>query len=199
MLLLTLRGTPTCYYGDEIGMEDVPIPFERYMDPAALQQPELFEIWGRDPERTPMQWDDSPNAGFTAPEATPWLPLAEDYHTRNVAAQENDPASMLNFFRRLTELRRAEPALNQGAYEEVDLGVAHVLAYRRTWAGGDGFLVMLNFGNEKKRLALSVTGQLVLSTDPGRAATTVQGTLTLAPNEGVIFKILAPELRNNRT
>ncbi len=72
MLLLTLRGTPTCYYGDEIGMENVFIPYEQTMDPAARQQPELFEIYGRDPERTPMQWDDSPNAGFTAPEATPW-------------------------------------------------------------------------------------------------------------------------------
>ena len=59
MLLLTLRGTPTCYYGDEIGMEDVPIPLEHCMDPAALQQPALFEVWGRDPERTPMQWDAS--------------------------------------------------------------------------------------------------------------------------------------------
>ena len=163
------------------------------MDPAALQQPALFEVWGRDPERTPMQWDASPNAGFTAPEATPWLPLAADYRARNVAAQDGDPASMLNFFRRLTELRRAEPALNQGDYEAVDLGVEGVLAYRRTWAGSDGFLVALNFGNQERRFTLSVpgslVGQLVLSTDPDRAAVTVQGTFTLAPNEGVVIRI----------
>jgi alpha-glucosidase len=88
MLLLTLRGTPTCYYGDEIGMVDVPIPFEECMDPAALQQPELYQVWGRDPERTPMQWDDSTHAGFARQGARPWLPLAADYRARNVAAQQ---------------------------------------------------------------------------------------------------------------
>src|SRR5690606_5835698 len=137
-----------------IGMEDVPIPFDQCMDPAALQQPDLFEIWGRDPERTPMQWDDSPNAGFTVPEASPWLPLAADYRTRNVAAQESDPDSMLNFYRALAALRRAEPALNRGAYEAVDLGVDDVLAYRRTWAGSDGFLVVLNLSDAAHDLDL---------------------------------------------
>jgi alpha-glucosidase len=77
MLLLTLRGTPTCYYGDELGMENVPIPLEMVQDPPAVNQPEIAHIVGRDPVRTPMQWDDSPNAGVSAPDAkSPWLPLA---------------------------------------------------------------------------------------------------------------------------
>jgi alpha-glucosidase len=193
MLLLTLRGTPTCYYGDEIGMEDVPIPFDQVKDPAAFQQPALYEVYGRDPERTPMQWDASPNAGFTAPEARPWLPLAADYRERNVAAQDGDTDSMLTFFRRLTALRRAEPALNRGAYEEVELEIEDVLAYRRTTPGHDGFLVALNFGKKGQRIDLSafssVGGQLILCTDSGRAVRTVQTTLALAPDEGVILRL----------
>ncbi len=206
MLLLTLRGTPTCYYGDEIGMEDVPIPFEQCMDPAALQQPELFEIWGRDPERTPMQWDDSPNAGFTAPDATPWLPLAADYRLRNVAAQDADPASMLNFYRALAALRRVEPALNRGDYEEVDLGIADaaatgdVLAYRRTWAGSDGFLMALNFGGNEQTLDLGVVGasdiSIVLSTDPDRTGSAVAVPFVLRPNEGVVLRLRGPANRD---
>ena len=99
MLLLTLRGTPTCYYGDEIGMEDVPIPPEMVQDPPAVNQPEIAHIVGRDPERTPMQWDASPNAGFAAAGVRTWLPVAADYVTRNVAAQSADPASFLSFYR----------------------------------------------------------------------------------------------------
>jgi alpha-glucosidase len=194
MLLLTLRGTPTCYYGDEIGMVDVPIPFEECMDPAALQQPELFQVWGRDPERTPMQWDDSTHAGFSRQGARPWLPLAADYRARNVGAQQNDPTSMLALFRQLTALRRAEPALNRGAIELVDVGVADVLAYRRTWAGSDGFLVLLNLSGNEHTIALAALGmeetKLVLSTYPDRGVTDVPPRLTLAPNTGVILRIV---------
>ncbi len=190
MLLLTLRGTPTCYYGDEIGMENVPIPFDQLQDPAALQQPELFEVYGRDPERTPMQWDDSPNAGFTTPDATPWLPPAADYRTRNVAAQEDDPASMLSLYRALTELRRAEPALNRGAYEEVDFGVPDVLAYRRTWAGSDGFLVVLNLGREARDIPLPKDFGVILSTNTTRRERSI-GVVphVLNANEGIIIRM----------
>ncbi len=115
MLLLTLRGTPTCYYGDEIGMENVPIPPEMVQDPPALNQPEIAHLVGRDPERTPMQWDATPNAGFAPAGVRTWLPLAPDFAVRNVAVQDQDPASFLSFYRRLTALRRAEPALSIGA------------------------------------------------------------------------------------
>ncbi len=108
-LLLTLRGTPTVYYGDEIGMENVHIPLERMVDPAGLQQPDSPAA-SRDPERTPMQWDASPNAGFAPAGATPWLPLADDFTAVNVQAQEADPHSDLNYFRALTRLRREHPA-----------------------------------------------------------------------------------------
>src|SRR5919198_758685 len=111
MLLLTLRGTPTLYYGDEIGMPDAVIPPRLVQDPWEKNVPGLG--LGRDPERTPMQWDSSPNAGFTT--GTPWLPIAADYQTVNVAVERDDPASMLTLYRRLIALRRATPALAVGS------------------------------------------------------------------------------------
>lgn len=100
MLLLTLRGTPTCYYGDEIGMQDVEIPPHLIVDPIGKNAPGH----SRDPERTPMQWDASPNAGFSAVE--PWLPVAGYYTETNVEVQRKDLRSQLALFKRLTELRR---------------------------------------------------------------------------------------------
>jgi len=97
MLLLTLRGTPTMYYGDEIGMTDVAIPAAEVQDPAEKNEPGKGQ--GRDPERTPMQWDSSRMAGFT--EGTPWLRLAADYETVNVAALSGQSDSVLNLYRTL--------------------------------------------------------------------------------------------------
>ena len=84
MLLLTLRGTPTCYYGDELGMQDVQLPKEAIHDPRG----KIYPAFGRDPVRTPMQWDSSPNAGFCSDEVKPWLPVAHDYQTFNVEAEQ---------------------------------------------------------------------------------------------------------------
>src|SRR5690606_37463627 len=126
------RGTPTCYYGDEIGMENVPIPYELMQDPQGVNQPEIAHIVGRDPCRTPMQWDASPNAGFAAQGVQPWLPLAPDYAQRNVAVESDDPRSMLSFFRALTALRQSSAALTFGDYAAIDTGVENLFAYTRT-------------------------------------------------------------------
>lgn len=104
MLLLTLRGTPTLYYGDEIGMHDVAIPLEKVQDPFEKNVP--GRGLGRDPQRTPMQWNAAKNAGFTTGE--PWLPIAEDYEKVNVEAERNDPASMLTLYGHLIKIRRGE-------------------------------------------------------------------------------------------
>src|SRR5471032_1523429 len=114
MLLLTLRGTPTLYYGDEIAMADGVIPPDRVQDPAELRQPGIGQ--GRDPERTPMQWDGSPNAGFSS--GVPWLPISGG-DCVNVVAQDSQASSMLTFYRHLLALRRSEPALVEGAIERV--------------------------------------------------------------------------------
>lgn len=141
-----------------------------------------------------MQWDASPNAGFTTPEATPWLPLAADYATRNVAAQENDPTSLLSLYRALAALRRAEPALNRGEIEVIDVGVEGVLAYRRMAAGSDSFLVVLNLGGKSHELELGnvlgdVPAKSVFSTHATNGDFSPATFLHLSKDEGVILRI----------
>jgi alpha-glucosidase len=138
MLLLTLRGTPTLYYGDEIGLARVHIPPDRVQDPWEKNEPGLG--FGRDPQRTPMQWDGSPGAGFSTGE--PWLPLSPDHDTANVAALSGDPTSILTLYRRLLELRRRMPALAIGDYSSLP-ATDGVLAYRRHH-DGQTLIVLLN-------------------------------------------------------
>jgi alpha-glucosidase len=192
MLLLTLRGTPTTYYGEEIGMENVPIPPEFIQDPPAVNQPDIAHIVGRDPERTPMQWDASPNAGFTAEGVPPWLPLAGNYPEHNVARQEDEPTSMLNLYRSLTRLRRSEPALSGGDYESIEAGVDQAFAYLRTAPNVDQFLVVLNFGNTACALDLSgiaPTATIAVATDMIRHGQIDLSNLSLGPNEGLVLKL----------
>jgi len=111
-LLLTLRGTPFLYYGEEIGMRQVRIPKEEIQDPPGRRFWPLYR--GRDGCRTPMQWDGTAHAGFTT--GIPWLRLGPDYQGRNVAAQRDDPGSLFTFYRRLIWLRKETPALLHGAY-----------------------------------------------------------------------------------
>jgi alpha-glucosidase len=183
MLLLTLRGTPTLYYGDEIGMADVPIP------PGLVQDPWEKNVrgigLGRDPERTPMQWDASPNAGFTT--GTPWLPVAADYEKTNVAAQRDDPRSVLSLHRALLTLRRAEPALSAGSHTQVAAS-DDLLAYVRE-GEGRRFLVVLNMGAESRTFDGASEGRVVLSTGLDREGEEVSGALELRGDEGMIVAL----------
>jgi alpha-glucosidase len=192
MLLLTLWGTPTTYYGEEIGMENVDIPLEFLQDPRAVNQPEIAHVVGRDPERTPMQWDASPNAGFTREGAIPWLPIAEDHGARNVAVQGSEPASMLSFYRALTALRRSEPALRIGDFTVVDVNEEDIFAYRRFFKGSDDFLVVLNFEDGTHALDLSGVadiGVIEVSTGMSRSGAVDLGSLQLAGNEGLVIRL----------
>ncbi|MBI5294624.1 MAG: DUF3459 domain-containing protein [Chloroflexi bacterium] len=192
MLLLTLRGTPTWYNGDELGMENVTIPPELVQDPPAVNQPELAELLGRDPERTPMQWDDSPNAGFTSAGARPWLPLAADYKQVNVARQLEDPRSFLNFFRQLMALRKSSPALTVGSYRSLELGSpeaqANCFVYERQ-AEDQRLLVALNFSGREQALGLSLPGNgtILLSTGLDREGEIDLSKFSLAPNQGCLI------------
>jgi len=191
-LLLTLRGTPTCYYGDEIGMEDVTIPPEYVQDPPALNQPEIAHIIGRDPERTPMQWDASPNAGFSPAGVQTWLPVAADYTTRNVAEQATDPTSMLSFFRALTALRQSSPALLVGDYAAVETGRDELFAYTRTH-GDERYLVVLNFGARSYRLDfshLAKRAEIALVTGMQSVGEVPLRSLYVVPNEGIVLRLL---------
>ena len=198
VLLLTLRGTPTLYYGDELCMTDVPIPPEQVQDPFEKNVPGIG--LGRDPERTPMQWDAGPNAGFASAGAKPWLPIAADAAAVNVAAQKDDPASMLSLYRRLIALRRAEPALNVGSYRplktEGDL-VAYVRRDEES-TGGRAFLVVLNFGPEPQTFDLSAAvaavsvpaaGRIAVGTHPGRDGQQVGGRVELRGDEAVVVAL----------
>jgi alpha-glucosidase len=194
MLLLTLRGTPTYYQGDEIGMENVSIPLDMLQDPPAVNQPELADLLGRDPERTPIQWDDSPNAGFTSPDAKPWLPLADNYSETNVARQLDDSHSFLNFFRTLVAYRKASPALSVGTYRSIHLESAEArescLVYERE-SGDERLLVALNFTGQEQKVALpfSGAGKIVLSTNMDREGDVELSTFTLKPDEGCIIDL----------
>jgi len=191
-LLLTLRGTPTIYYGDEIAMVNVHIPEDQLQDPTALNQLELVHIVGRDPERTPMQWDSSPNAGFTRANTTPWLPIAPDYTIHNAVSEDKNPTSMLNLFKALTTLRRNEPALHAGGYRSVESRAADVLAYVRSSDETDDFLIVLNFGGDEHTLDLSQAGQkaiIAVATDMQRSGSVDLSALKIHANEGLVLRL----------
>ena len=147
MLLLTLRGTPTLYQGDELGIEQVEIPADRQQDPWAILEPDL----GRDGGRTPMQWDPTETAGFSeADPADLWLPLTSDRRSANVETQSADPTSILTLYRRLLALRRRCAALHRGAYRTIDAIPAEVFAFVRS-LDGERVAVVLNFSSSEVR------------------------------------------------
>ena len=188
MLLLTLRGTPTCYYGDELGMPDVEVPPDKEQDPWGINLP--GHGLGRDPERTPMQWDGGPHAGFSTVE--PWLPVAPDYHTVNVEVEQQDPRSILSMFRALITLRRETPALSLGSYRTAETGDPDVYAYLREH-DGDRLLVALNFGTRELTLdlsALASTGEVLISTEMDRQEEARLDRLELRANEGVVIRLV---------
>jgi alpha-glucosidase len=185
MLLLTLRGTPTLYYGDEIGMLDVAIPADRIRDPVELNLPGLGI--GRDPERTPMQWSAETKAGFTT--GMPWLPIADDYAETNVESQRREPRSLLSLYRKLIDFRRGEPAMELGRFEPVE-ATGDVLAYvRRATRGNSAFLVALNLGSNPQFLSGAPQGTIEISTYLDRSLETISGDLQLRPDEGVVARL----------
>jgi alpha-glucosidase len=189
MLLLTLRGTPTIYYGDEIGMMQVAIPPDRVRDPFQKNVPGLAV--GRDGCRTPMHWDDSGHAGFS--QAEPWLPLGQDFQHMNVAHGRADPTSIYNLHRKLIGLRRSRPVLTSGVYRELPSGESSgdLLLFLRE-AQNERLLVALNFGATPAVASFAnagLTGDLLLSSHLDRERGNVRDMIHLRPNEGVVIRI----------
>jgi alpha-glucosidase len=185
MLLLTLRGTPTLYYGDELGIGKVPIPDDAVQDPWEKNEPGLG--LGRDPSRTPFQWDRSANAGFTS--GTSWLPFSHDASVRNVEILKEDSGSILNLYRNLIQLRRSHLALSIGDFQNLHTE-GELLVYERLH-GGERLLVALNFGREPHPLPLSgdeTHARVLLSTGLDRASGGVVAP-TLEANEGVVLAV----------
>jgi alpha-glucosidase len=140
-LLMTLRGTPFIYYGEEIGMADSDVPAHERHDIG----------FGRDGARTPMQWSDGPHAGFSS--KRPWLPIASDYENRNVARQTHDPRSVLALYRELIWLRNESDALKVGSWTPLLEAPRDAMAYLRR-AKSQTMLVVLNFTDRTRRLNL---------------------------------------------
>jgi alpha-glucosidase len=190
-MLLTLRGSPFLYYGEEIGMVTTePKTIEEVKDPVGKR------YWpankGRDGERTPMQWDAGPQSGFTS--GTSWLKVPPSATERNVARQEKDADSILNFYRRLIQLRRQSPALLDGDYTSIGTD-PHVFAYRRR-SPSQTMIVALNMSGESRRMALDEATfgkgsslHLKLSNRDGSENMTVKESVNLAPYEGVIIEV----------
>jgi alpha-glucosidase len=187
LLLLTLRGTPTLYYGDEIGMENVEVPPEKAQDPWGKNLPELG--LGRDPFRTPMRWDASENAGFCPEGIEPWLPVGGDLDRINVAAQSQDPGSLLALTRTLIHLRRAVMALSSGDYRPLDEVPQDCFVYERS-DGGTRYLIALNFCGERRALhARDFAGaRITISTHMDREGRVGAEPFVLRANEGCVLE-----------
>lgn len=188
MLLLTLRGTPTVYYGDEIEMRDVPIPYDEVVDPQGKNMPD--KNLSRDPARTPMQWDNSENAGFT--KGKPWLRLDKKYHRINVEAQKEDRYSMLRFYKRLIELRQNEECLLTGSYKPL-YSDKQMVAYLRQTDEQKGFLVILNLSHRPCYFTtnrIDLKGEIMISSSPELEGSNVDGAVNLSGDEGVIVRLI---------
>jgi glycosidase len=182
-MLLTLRGTPFLYQGEEIAMRNVAVPVERMQDPLARS---LHPNLSRDGERTPMPWEPGAGAGFTTGE--PWLPLGEDAGARNVARQRGDPGSILHLYRELLALRRKEAALHAGSLRRLEAPEG-VFAYERDFEGRRA-LVALNFTGEAREVRLPEAElRRALSTDPARELPARAGVHELGPCEGLVLLV----------
>jgi alpha-glucosidase len=188
-LLLTQRGTPYLYYGEEIGMRDISLRRDQILDPIGRRYWPVFK--GRDGCRAPMQWDSSQNAGFSPADRT-WLPLHPDYPVRNMAAQEADPDSLYNFYRRLIQLRRECPALRGGMFQPLTSTPRTVLTYLRQ-SENQAVLVALNFSPKSQQLVLGgelarCSWRLLLSNRRETLEAHSFSTLALRPNEACILE-----------
>jgi len=200
--ILSMRGTPYCYYGDELGMTNIDFnDISRYQDIAARnsyrkalaegqdmdQFMERLNFLSRDNGRTPMQWDASENAGFTS--GDPWLPVNENYQTINVAVEESDPNSCLNYFRRMVTLRNNNPVLVYGDYEVVLPDDPNIYAYTRRLDNA-GMLVLLNFSEEiqEVRLPFNTPADDILINNYSEMDQD-DGQIKLKPYQSVIYRI----------
>jgi len=186
-LLLTLRGTPFLYYGEEIGLPDTKLSRSQIVDPPGLRFWPFYK--GRDPARCPLPWDDSPQGGFTT--GTPWLPLYEGFRGLNVSQQQADPHSTLHWYRQLIALRRVTPALTAGTYRSLNAHARDGMLYSRETAGQQA-VIGLNFSSRPAYLDCSENlpvdnWKLVLSSSAGAGTTLKPKGAFLNPYESAIW------------
>jgi alpha-glucosidase len=192
-LYLTLRGTPILYYGEEIGMQN--------NDPktrSAVKDPIGRRGWpnekGRDGERTPMQWDNTPNAGFT--KGIPWLPIPTSYRTHNVATEQKDPNSILVFYQDVLKLRHTNPALLEGDYVALNEDDPNVLSYLRRYKD-KAVLVVLNMSANPQKANFNLGPQGFATSQATTLLTTMpalKGSTTLSDMQLVPFSVYIGEV-----
>jgi alpha-glucosidase len=188
-VLFTTKATSLMYYGEELGMvTTTPTRKEDVKDPIGITG------WpkekGRDGERTPMQWNAGPQAGFST-NPHPWLPVAPDYKTVNVAVESKEPDSQLEWFKKLIELRRTNPALHSGDMTMLDTANTSVLSYERKTTSGAAVVVAMNFTAQPQTLSLDIPGAVktLATDDPGLQSATSLHNVTLAPYASWIVSV----------
>jgi len=200
--MLSMRGTPYTYFGDELGMTNIDMPsIEEYVDVSALgdykravkEGKDLGEFmknlnfYSRENSRTPMQWNDSKNAGFTT--TTPWKKVNPDYKDINVAKQDKDPTSVLNHFRKMVKLRNANKVLVYGKYELLDKNNEDIYAYTRV-LDGKKMLVLLNFTDQDSSITSPQIQQLAEIQINNYSSLAINNhTITLKPYQAVIVSL----------
>ena len=206
-----LQGTPFIYQGQEIGMTNIRLfSIDEYMDVSSKNNYHRYNIKdsvarrleriynsSRDSARTPVQWSEAANAGFST--SKPWFYVNENYHRINVENEERDPDSILNFYRKCLALRKKERTLLYGGYEEYDAENPHFYIYGRKW-GGERFLILCSFSDRVRSVRLpkeyrQERGHLVLCNypeDQGREEDGRYGKLTFRPYEARVYRYESP-------
>lgn len=182
LLQFTLRGIPFIYYGEELGMKDMDIPKEKARDPMALNMKGFN--FGRDPERTPMQWDASKFGGFSITE--PWLPLEKEFKKRNVVLEEKNKKSTLNLYKSLINLRKTRKSLSEGKHIPVDFKNPNILGFTRQ-EKDEKTLVLVNFSKEEQKVKLPKGDWKIILTTHLDQINKDENQVSLRPSEGIIL------------
>lgn len=187
LMLLTLRGTPFIYYGEEIAMKEAMLAKQDLRDPIGVKWYPLHR--GRDGCRTPMQWSNSKHAGFT--DVEPWLPIGPEVEKRNVTSQVKDPNSTLNFMKKMIWLRKSLPALQEGHFQSITEGVPKDCFIYTRETGKQSLVVILNFSAKQKIINVAELKNgyhILISTDPKRDTSIIAALLVLEPGEGCLLE-----------
>ncbi|HPO01804.1 MAG TPA: alpha-glucosidase [Treponemataceae bacterium] len=185
MMLLTVRGTPFVYYGEELGMPNTAIPRNELVDPTGIT------FWplplGRDGERTPMQWTRAKNAGFTSDDASPWLRLGDLENGATLEDQKNDERSLWNWYRSLIEIRKTSEALTIGDFAMISPGENDVVSYERT-SGTERIRCALNFSPSARTIGFNSQAEVILGNERAAGSILEAGAVCLAPHEALLVR-----------
>lgn len=187
VMLMTLRGTPFIYYGDEIGMRDIQLSRSQIQDPVGRKYWPFYK--GRDACRSPMQWTELRNSGFS--DGNPWLPVHTNFQNRNVQSQLSDPESLINLYKKLIQLRHQHPVLVNGNLSFINDLPNNVLSYQRI-DQSDTAMIFLNFSSHTIQCHISFLSEsnwiVLLSTHPQERIKSGTNLIDLAANQALILQ-----------